>query len=167
MRELNPFWKDGGKGLPKEENAEVKSKPVVGDGGKSWIRQAYKRAMEQATKDERSLEEVAAECWGSLERIHSMLTSVGIILGSLSGIHQTTMLSHSKTSSPHRHQERKQHGSAGGGFLKLGDDIGSHHLARPHFAGVGLSTRSPQCSHGWRRKAEQSVEEEDVKKDNG
>ena len=33
--ELNPFWKDGGKGLPKEEGAEVKPKTVVGDGGKS------------------------------------------------------------------------------------------------------------------------------------
>ena len=163
VRELNPFWKDGGKGLPKEENAEVKSKPIAGDGGKSWLRRAYKRAVEQATEEGRSLEEVAAERWGSLERIHSMLTSAGINPGTLSGTHQTTMSSHSKTSSPHRHQEGRQHGSAGGGFLKPGDDTGGRHLARSHFAGVGSSTRSPQRSHGWRRKAEQSVEEEDVK----
>ena len=32
----------GGKGLPKEEGAEMKSKTVVGDGGKSWLRWTYK-----------------------------------------------------------------------------------------------------------------------------
>ena len=162
VRELNPFWKDGGKGLPQEESSEVKLKTVVGDGGKSWLRRAYKRAVEQAAEEGRSLEEVAAERWGSLERIHSMLRSAGINPGTFSDAHQTTASSYSKTSSPHKHQEGRHHG---GGFLKPGADTSGPHLPKSHFAGVGSSTRSPQRSHGWRRKAEQSVEEEDVKED--
>ena len=161
VRELNPFWRDGGRGLPKEESVEVKPKTVVGDGGKSWLRRAYKRAVEQATEEGRSLEEVAAERWGSLERIHSMLKSAGINPDHLSGTHQPPASSHTKTSSDGRH-EVKQHKSTGG-FLKPGEDPGGHHLPKSHFAGVGSSTRSPQRSQGWRRKAEVSLEEEKVK----
>lgn len=159
VRELNPFWKDGGKGLPKEEGAEVKPKTVVGDGGKSWLRRAYKRAVEQATEEGRPLEEVATERWGSLERIHSMLKSAGINPDTLSDARQPAM---SKTSSSNRHQEQRQHRNTGG-FLKPGDDSDGRHLPKSHFAGVGSSTRSPQRSQGWRRKAEQPVEEEEVK----
>ena len=157
VRELNPFWKDGGKGLPKEESAEAKPKTVMGDGGKSWLRRAYKRAVEQATEEGRSLEEVASERWGSLERIHSMLRSAGINPDHLSDVPRIS--SHSKTGSSDRSREDKQHRNAGG-FLKPGEDTGAHHLAKSHFAGIGSSTRSPQRSQGWRRKAEQLVEEE-------
>ena len=157
VRELNPFWKDGGKGLPKEESAEVKPKTVVGDGGKSWLRRAYKRAVEQAAEERRSLEEVATERWGSLERIHSMLKSGGINPDSLSDGH------HPKTSLSSRHQEKRQHRNTGG-FLKPGDDSCGQRLPKSHFAGVGSSSsRSSQRSQGWRRKAEQSHEEEEVK----
>ena len=154
-RELNPFWKDGGTGLP-EEKAVSEAKPKAGDGGKSWLRRAYKRAVEQAAEESRSLEEVAAERWGSLERIHSMLRAAGINPGNISD-HQA--VSHSKTCSSERHQGGQKKPNSGG-FLKPGEETSGFHLPKSHFAGVGSSTRSPQHSQGWRRKAEQAPEPE-------
>lgn len=87
-RELNPYWKDGGKGLPPEKEAssaserrgnDVKEKPrKIGDGGRSWMLRAYKRALEQAESEGRSLEEIATERWGSLEKLQSLLRTAGI-----------------------------------------------------------------------------------------
>lgn len=37
---------------------------VCGDGGRSWLERAYQRAEEQAEREGRSLEDVAAERWG-------------------------------------------------------------------------------------------------------
>jgi len=155
VRELNPFWKDGGKGLPEEKpTSEVKPKAVAGDGGKSWLRRAYKRAVEQAAEEGRSLEEVAAERWGSLDRIHSMLRTAGINPGHVS---DTQTASHLKTSSSEKHQRRQKKSSCGG-FIKPGEETSGFHLPKSHFAGVGSSTRSPQRSQGWRRKTEQAPE---------
>ncbi|XP_065897153.1 CWF19-like protein 2 [Dysidea avara] len=159
VRELNPFWKDGGKGLPEERSApEIKPKTVAGDGGKSWLRRAYKRAVEQAAEEDRSLEEVAAERWGSLDRIHSMLRAAGINPGHIS---DTQATSHLKTSSSERHQV-VQKKSSSGGFLKPGEETSGFHLPKSHFAGVGSSTRSPQHSRGWRRKTEQAPEPDEI-----
>ncbi|ODN06629.1 CWF19-like protein 2 [Orchesella cincta] len=71
VNELNPYWKDGGTGLPEEESKQV-SKPSsssheIGDGGLSWLRKAFLRAKEQAKEEGRTLEEVVSERWGSLE----------------------------------------------------------------------------------------------------
>ena len=66
-RELNPYWKDGGTGLPEEATSvqESSSKATdVGDSGLRWLRQALRRAEEQAREEDRTLEEVAAERWG-------------------------------------------------------------------------------------------------------
>ena len=65
-KELNPYWKDGGSGLP-QERLEVK--PVtkttgVGDSGLTWLRKSYQRCVEQAREEGRPLEELAAERWG-------------------------------------------------------------------------------------------------------
>ena len=67
-RELNPYWKEGGTGLPqanKEQIRSVDSKlPRPGDGGISWLKKAYQRCEEKAKEEGRSLEDVAAERWG-------------------------------------------------------------------------------------------------------
>ena len=39
---------------------------------------SYKRAVEQAETEGRSLEQIAAERWGSLEKLHSLLRAAGI-----------------------------------------------------------------------------------------
>lgn len=77
-RELNPYWKSGGTGLPEDKSSDKTSKSAVGDGGRSWILRSYKRALEQAEAENKSLEEVAIKRWGSLEKLHSLLKSAGI-----------------------------------------------------------------------------------------
>ncbi|CAH1777035.1 unnamed protein product [Owenia fusiformis] len=71
-KELNPYWKDGGKGLPEEQLAAKKAMAPVnalGDGGVQWLKKAYDRCVEQSKEEGRSLEEVAAERWGSIEEL--------------------------------------------------------------------------------------------------
>ncbi|XP_028276162.1 CWF19-like protein 2 [Parambassis ranga] len=75
--ELNPYWKDGGTGLPPEETACAAVKkgpgPVVNDGGLSWLRKSYQRMKEQAEREQRSLSDVVAERYGSMEYFQQRL----------------------------------------------------------------------------------------------
>ena len=64
---MNPYWKDGGTGLPEEEGSEAKPATKasgIGDGGLAWLKKSYQRCVEQAREEGRSLEELAAERWG-------------------------------------------------------------------------------------------------------
>ncbi|XP_058720509.1 CWF19-like protein 2 [Poecile atricapillus] len=74
-RELNPYWKDGGTGLPpeKDEEASVKKGTVVEDAGLSWLRKSYQRMKEQAEREKRNFEEIVAERYGSVEVFQSRL----------------------------------------------------------------------------------------------
>uniref|UniRef100_A0A8C3J8J6 CWF19-like protein 2 n=1 Tax=Calidris pygmaea TaxID=425635 RepID=A0A8C3J8J6_9CHAR len=74
-RELNPYWKDGGTGLPpeKDEAASIKKVTVVEDAGLSWLRKSYQRMKEQAEREKRNLEEIVAERYGSMEIFQSRL----------------------------------------------------------------------------------------------
>ena len=74
-RELNPYWKDGGSGLPSTSSSSHKKGKME---GRSWILRSYKRALEQAREKKTSFEEIALKQWGSVEKIHSLLRSVGI-----------------------------------------------------------------------------------------
>ncbi|XP_061576508.1 CWF19-like protein 2 [Cololabis saira] len=73
--ELNPYWKDGGTGLPPEERAgtSVKKGPVVNDAGLSWLRKSYQRMKEQAEREKRSVDNVVAERYGSVEEFQKRL----------------------------------------------------------------------------------------------
>ncbi|KAM4701519.1 CWF19-like protein 2 isoform 2-T2 [Discoglossus pictus] len=68
-RELNPFWKDGGSGLPPAEGDLTSVKKVVHieDGGLSWLRKAHQRMKEQSEREKRNLEDIIAERYGSVE----------------------------------------------------------------------------------------------------
>lgn len=68
-KELNPYWKNDGNGLPKENL--IKEQPVI---DVNWLRKSFQRAKEQAINENRSLADVAAERWGSLETIQSMIS---------------------------------------------------------------------------------------------
>lgn len=75
-RELNPHWKNKGIGLPqKETNVESLSLPSasVGDGGYSWLKKAYYRIQEQAQSEGRSMEDIAVERWGSLQKLTTLI----------------------------------------------------------------------------------------------
>ncbi|XP_011366436.1 CWF19-like protein 2 isoform X2 [Pteropus vampyrus] len=68
-RELNPYWKDGGTGLPPENCtlSSVGKVSVIEDGGLSWLRKSYQRMKEQAGKQNRNFEDIVAERYGSME----------------------------------------------------------------------------------------------------
>ncbi|XP_021236209.1 CWF19-like protein 2 isoform X1 [Numida meleagris] len=74
-RELNPYWKDGGTGLPPEEDesTSVKKVTVIEDAGLSWLRKSYQRMKEQAEREKRNIEEIVAERYGSMEAFQSRL----------------------------------------------------------------------------------------------
>ncbi|KYQ51586.1 CWF19-like protein 2 [Trachymyrmex zeteki] len=69
-RELNPYWKAGGDGLP-QNNPGRSDSPKILD--VNWLKKSLRRAEEQALRDGKCLEEVAAERWGSLETIQTMI----------------------------------------------------------------------------------------------
>lgn len=46
--------------------------------GRNWILRSYKRALEKEGKGEGTFEEIAQKQWGSVEKIYSLLRSVGI-----------------------------------------------------------------------------------------
>lgn len=63
--ELNPYWKDGGTGLPEEAKKVVPAaKGMAGDGGLAWWQKAHQRCVEQAKEEGRSLEQVASDRYG-------------------------------------------------------------------------------------------------------
>ncbi|KFP71842.1 CWF19-like 2, partial [Acanthisitta chloris] len=72
-RELNPYWKDGGTGLPPEKDEEASVRKVVEDAGLGWLRKSYQRMKEQAEREKRSFEEIVAERYGSVELFQSRL----------------------------------------------------------------------------------------------
>ncbi|XP_055970982.1 CWF19-like protein 2 isoform X2 [Sorex fumeus] len=74
-RELNPYWKDGGTGLPPEDSGgpSAMKVSVVEDGGLSWLRKSYQRMKEQAEKQNRNFEDIVAERYGSMEIFQSKL----------------------------------------------------------------------------------------------
>ncbi|XP_037123869.1 CWF19-like protein 2 [Syngnathus acus] len=73
--ELNPYWKDGGTGLPPEEMAGTAANKgsVVNDGGLSWLRKNYQRMKEQAEREQRSLDDVVADRYGSMKEFQQRL----------------------------------------------------------------------------------------------
>ncbi|XP_028627233.1 CWF19-like protein 2 [Grammomys surdaster] len=73
-RELNPYWKDGGTGLPSENCVPLVTKATgVEDGGLRWLRKSCQRMKEQAQKENRKFEDVVAEKYGSVEVFQSKL----------------------------------------------------------------------------------------------
>ncbi|XP_044297759.1 CWF19-like protein 2 [Varanus komodoensis] len=72
-RELNPYWKDGGTGLPPEEVMSSTKVTAVEDGGLSWLKKSYKRMKEQSEREKRDLEEIISERYGSVELFQSKL----------------------------------------------------------------------------------------------
>ncbi|PWA20497.1 hypothetical protein CCH79_00003742, partial [Gambusia affinis] len=74
--ELNPYWKDGGTGLPPEDVAHAAAKKaglVVNDGGLNWLRKSYQRMKEQAEREQRSLSDIVAQRYGSMEEFQKRL----------------------------------------------------------------------------------------------
>ena len=72
-RELNPDLRGDGATQSPRDSAGNSSARRIGDGGAAWLRRAFKRAEEQAAAEGKSIEEVAAARWGSLDKFKEML----------------------------------------------------------------------------------------------
>ncbi|XP_048453683.1 CWF19-like protein 2 isoform X2 [Rhincodon typus] len=74
-RELNPYWKDGGSGLPSEEgdSIPVQKAIMIEDGGLSWLKKSYQRMKEQAEREQCCLEDVIAARYGSMDLFQQKL----------------------------------------------------------------------------------------------
>ncbi|OWF52178.1 CWF19-like protein 2 [Mizuhopecten yessoensis] len=73
--ELNPYWKEGGTGLPTNEGEKDKPVALMGDGGVSWLRKAYDRCVQKAKEENKTVEEVAADTYGSLKSLKRKLAA--------------------------------------------------------------------------------------------
>ncbi|PNF29389.1 hypothetical protein B7P43_G07054 [Cryptotermes secundus] len=75
-RELNPYWRDGGTGLPPERkdaeqvSKEARTLPVksAGHQGVDWLHQTLEHSKEQTAKEGRSVGEIAMEQKGTLAK---------------------------------------------------------------------------------------------------
>lgn len=103
-KELNPYWKDGGTGLPEEKKStgskDDTTGSVVGDAGLSWLRKSYQRCVEQAKEEGRPLEELAAERWGSLKKIQEMIQNAESAVHGESKSHSQTDRSRNRFMKP-------------------------------------------------------------------
>ncbi|XP_076236479.1 CWF19-like protein 2 [Calliopsis andreniformis] len=72
-KELNPYWKNGGNGLPPCTDSMTNPDMEITDA--NWLKKSLLRARQQAEEEGRSLEEVARDRWGSLEVIRSMISN--------------------------------------------------------------------------------------------
>ncbi|BHF58545.1 hypothetical protein SprV_0100149700 [Sparganum proliferum] len=61
VSELNPYWADGGTGLP--EDRSTTTKPVLTSANESWLRRAYERAQEEAQSTGRPLRSILLGRW--------------------------------------------------------------------------------------------------------
>lgn len=109
-RELNPYWKDGGTGLPENENSSKSNSKtkVTGDGGLNWWNKALERCHEQAKIEGRSVEEIASERYGSLEALMDKINqSKELLDGSSSKRNDNKFLKPSSSSSYKSHGDNK------------------------------------------------------------
>ncbi|XP_033322496.2 CWF19-like protein 2 [Megalopta genalis] len=70
-KELNPYWKNDGNGLPNVDSMKSNTDQTEIDA--SWLKKSLRRAQEEAEREGKSLEEIAAHRWGSLDVIQSMI----------------------------------------------------------------------------------------------
>lgn len=63
QREANPYWKDGGEGVP-SENKEANKPKGIGDQGAGWRYKAFLRAKEKAEEEGLDVVSVLKERFG-------------------------------------------------------------------------------------------------------
>ncbi|XP_012812620.2 CWF19-like protein 2 isoform X1 [Xenopus tropicalis] len=112
-RELNPYWKDGGTGLPPKEGdvTSVKKLQHVEDGGLSWLRKSYQRMKEQSERENRSLDDIVAERYGSMEDFQRKLEAAeqAASQNSNDGQRERWKKSHSQDDEFRRYPRSSQH----------------------------------------------------------
>ncbi|VDP88405.1 unnamed protein product [Echinostoma caproni] len=63
--ELNPYWNDGGSGIPEGENASqgLTAKSTLTDENEAWLYKSYKRCLEQAKEQKVPVRQLLLERW--------------------------------------------------------------------------------------------------------
>nr|CAB3234920.1 CWF19-like protein 2 [Phallusia mammillata] len=113
-KELNPYWKSGGTGLPSTDQEKPKKIPCA-----SWLRKSLQRMEEESGQTGKSIETIAAERYGSWNSFKDMLDAAeakeGISKAKPRERFRRPDDSDAQHSSTSREQPRKR-------FLKPGDD---------------------------------------------
>ena len=135
---------------------------------------AYKRAIEQGESEGRSLEEIATERWGSLEKLHSLLRAAGVdpnnpdapprsgkkeyLYAGRAGLdgrsdERYRERERERERRPREARDSRSHHSRSSGsrgaFLKPGE---SRNVEGGHSSGVGGSRHPVSTSQSWRKK---------------
>jgi diadenosine tetraphosphate (Ap4A) HIT family hydrolase len=113
--ELNPYFKNGGKGIPENEEEEEeeklkKPKYTIGDAGSKWRMMKLRRVYEMAEEEGKPVEEIALMRYGSLEEFQE-------------AVHEKEVLDQKRgngrsTSSSHRSSKYNSNVKTGGGHFK-------------------------------------------------
>ncbi|KAL9973755.1 hypothetical protein ACROYT_G020250 [Oculina patagonica] len=76
-KELNPYWRDGGTGLPSERDQSQETTQMretsQSSFSSSWLKKAYQRAKDQAEEEKKSLSDIITKRYGSVEKLEQMI----------------------------------------------------------------------------------------------
>ncbi|RMX55795.1 hypothetical protein pdam_00009534 [Pocillopora damicornis] len=76
-KELNPYWRDGGTGLPSERKSSQDTHHKEGNAGHSfssaWLKRAYQRAKDEAEEEGKKLADIVAKRYGSVQKLEAMI----------------------------------------------------------------------------------------------
>ena len=70
-KELNPYWKSGGDGLPTTGTEQIQARSTVPD--VEWLERSLRRMQEQSEDSGRTLESIASDRYGSLQAFNNLL----------------------------------------------------------------------------------------------
>ncbi|ORX45951.1 hypothetical protein BCR36DRAFT_585421 [Piromyces finnis] len=114
--ELNPYFKNGGKGVPEdeeEENKPKKPKYTIGDSGSRWRMMKLRKVYEMAEEEGKPVEEIALMRYGSLEEFQEAVHEKEILDQRRSGKSSNSGNSHHHSSSAYNSTVK-----TGGGHFK-------------------------------------------------
>ncbi|XP_076803640.1 CWF19-like protein 2 [Clavelina lepadiformis] len=135
-KELNPYWKMGGDGLPSEMQ-ETKKPEMIPD--LSWLQSSLRRMQEQSKESGRGIESIAAERYGSWKAFQQLLDKAETKAGK---------------SSSRRREESERRRSSGRRFMKPSDD---YKPQERYHSRSGRDMRRNTSSKSWKKPLQQSV----------
>jgi len=107
-KELNPFWKEGGSGLPENKSAAPSQSPVP---DVSWLLRSLKRMKEQSEDTGRDIEDIAAERYGSWKTFNDMLDRAQNNINTKSAILERPTKVHNRRKSKERRSSKDRRSS--------------------------------------------------------
>ncbi|CAI2736984.1 unnamed protein product, partial [Dicrocoelium dendriticum] len=105
--ELNPYWKDGGAGLPEPLNPyrAKEQKSILTESNESWLRMSFRRCLEQAKIDRVAVEDALLQRWNR-STVDDMLRRFG---HEKTGSHSRYALPRHRSRSPAQERSKSPH----------------------------------------------------------